>query len=111
MERVHVRKTPKLSEGSREANENLIEVLSARRLVAVKRAAKTVLAVMTCINENDGPSDDMFVIDLHEKFVSNSSAKNTLSKGFAKAGTSRTLLKKLLLILLQLNETCGSRDR
>lgn len=51
--------------------------------MVVKRAAKAATSVSPDTVENGGHSGDMFVTDLDEKADGSSSAKATVSRGFA----------------------------
>lgn len=95
---------------SPETSGNLIAVISARKIMAVTRAAKTATTVATGIAEKSGPSNDLFAVDLDEKVDRNSSAKATVSGSFGKTGDEK-LLKKLLITLFWLSETCKNRER
>lgn len=70
----------------RGANENLFGVIDKKASMVVKRAAKATFTVNTGITESGGPSGDMFFTDLDAKVGSSSSAKTTLSRGFAGIG-------------------------
>lgn len=61
-DKVGIRKTLELRENFLGANDNLIGVVSARELMAVKLAAKTALAVSIGIAGNGGPSSDTFAV-------------------------------------------------
>lgn len=67
----------------RGANENLIEVFSAKKITASKRAMEVALAVSTGTAENDGASSELLLVDRDKKAQSSFSAKAMLSKGFA----------------------------
>lgn len=54
--------------------------------MAIKGATKAAPAVNTDSAENDGPSSDMFLADLHKRVDSNSSVEARLSKGFSEIG-------------------------
>lgn len=66
-EKVQVRKKPEISKDSREIDESLIEVLSAKVIMGTKRAAKMAFAVHTGIAEYGGLSNDVLVADPDEK--------------------------------------------
>lgn len=71
----------------------MIEFLSAKKIIAVKRPAKAALTAYIGIAEIGGPSTDVFVAGLDEKLESTSSAKVTLSKVFAEIGNENALKK------------------
>lgn len=65
------------------AKTSFIGVISAKKIMVVKRAPNNVVTVDSCIAKNGSPIIDMFVADLNERADGSSSAKNTLSKDFA----------------------------
>lgn len=103
-------KTVERSKDFWEARENLIGVLSARKIMAVKRAARAALSINTEIAEDGTPSTDMAVLNLNEKADDNSSANAAVSRFFAKVGDENDFEKAVAYFSL-LNETCETRDR
>lgn len=59
-------------------------MVSARKIVVVKRAEKPTLAVSTVIAENGVLSDDILSVGLDQKSDGDLSAKPTLSRVFSK---------------------------
>lgn len=59
----------------------------------VKRVAKAALAANTGSADSVGPSTDISVVDRDERVDGNSSAKPTLSKGFAETRDENALKK------------------
>lgn len=92
------------------ANDNLIEVVSARTVVAVKGAVTTTLAASTGIAENSGLSSNVLVVVLDKKANGNSSAEAMGSRSVAETGDANTF-KKLLLVMSRRIETCRTRKR
>lgn len=77
----------------RGAGDSLIEVITARKIMFVKRATKIAFAVSTGNAQNGGLSNKMFVADLGEEIDGSFSANDSLSRDFAKT-TDENAFKK-----------------
>lgn len=71
----------------------MIEALSARETIIIRRALKTALAVSNCTADNGGPSNEIFVVSLHKKVNDSSSPEATMSRAAARTRDHKAFKK------------------